>query len=475
MKLKHVLLTAGLASFMALGVGAALSHRGSLKQAKAEGEKLYASASTIKGLYEGSLDLGATYDSVKEEFAAELELDLGDKLTFTCDGGVFYGNLGYPEIDETYGNKDLWSNPNLNYMSPKSAGTYHLYINSQSKIYTTLDDCLIRGTVGELGELGEGLSIGSFNGSQYEITNLHLTTEDSFKFYAGQFGKEMSYANIEATYGHIELWNEVGGKISPRENGYYNFYIQEGNIYTTKTVTEDVDDGVYIVGSASGWEATPENKMTQNGAVYLLNRRFAKNEELKAKSYVDGLGTWLQIQNVVYKEESFKAVKDGDNVRVNADGRYTLRVYLSSATLYTYAFTDEATEWADKVNGSMVCYNGESAPTFTGGYSWSIYADLYAALEDESKDFLKGLEGKEDGTSCERVVWKYDLIMAHKYAGFDPFIVDSKDAARGTNLTTNPLALNKNTTTALIVIISSISLVAVSGLVILTIRKRKHQ
>lgn len=160
-----------------------------------------------------------------------------------------------------------------------------------------------------------------------------------------------------------------------------------------------------------------------------------------------------------------------------------LKQHAEASTTYTDAV--RANYWGSRFIGSsgVTCDNGETPPWAS---KWTGMKSEYNPMSSAAKELVKTAVASESGTDLQKAVARYDYII-HKY-GTDPYTdyanrTDKDNGGAysyGTITTYKPYELimgssEDNLSVIVIVIASSVSLLSITALSILMVKKRKRK
>ena len=145
---------------------------------------------------------------------------------------------------------------------------------------------------------------------------------------------------------------------------------------------------------------------------------------------------------------------------------FALNSYSSVNRFMLFEYTAES--FAKDFLDNITCdNNGVNDPIFADDYTWNDFSLIYGAMNSDQKSILKTASKSETGTTIQKALAKYEY-MAWKHR-----LTDFID--RG--VTPRPLSsfdMVINSDSNITFVISVISLVTVSSIIYLSIRKKKH-
>lgn len=146
-------------------------------------------------------------------------------------------------------------------------------------------------------------------------------------------------------------------------------------------------------------------------------------------------------------------------------------VLLTASTANTIIASDYSTDFL----ASITCDStGNTAPKFTSPYaSWSELASAYSALSSSEQSVLTSMQANPNGSTAQQAVAKYDYIVG-KYGTetYEDFMGRNPEPLGINNPNLFNFGSDTNTTTLVVVLVSALSITAIS--VIIFIKKGKR-
>lgn len=189
-------------------------------------------------------------------------------------------------------------------------------------------------------------------------------------------------------------------------------------------------------------------------------------DKIKFVAYYDGVAVWSGFNSIdVYDEVYYDADIDGTaNLDIKADGFYVLSGSWNNTAdgsdYYDFDISNTATEWANEFLNSMTCdSDGIDEPEFKTGYSWQILGEKFAALDTYARNTLQGATAlKTGGTAIQEAMSRYDTIIANH--GYTNFVKNTSNEVRSAVVVNYGFNTTSNNSSALIICLISITLVA---------------
>ena len=163
----------------------------------------------------------------------------------------------------------------------------------------------------------------------------------------------------------------------------------------------------------------------------------------------------------VGEEKWTMGLKSGQSFTTFALNLYSLT---NRFMLFEYTAESFAKDFLDNITCDN---NGVNDPIFANGYTWSDFTSIYSAMDSDQKNILKTTEKSETGTTIQKALAKYEyMAWKHRLADFISRGVTPRPSGSFDMVTSS----ESNIT----LVISIISLVTISSIIYLSIRKKKH-
>ena len=194
---------------------------------------------------------------------------------------------------------------------------------------------------------------------------------------------------------------------------------------------------------------------------------FTKTVQLKAKSNINNVETWLDIG---YSEGTGISVVEG-NYQLTA-GTYSFYIGGDSKLYIAVGLQLDAycTEFLDQTG--QVC-NGDDTVEADLLVKWNMLANDYAKMSDEDQATLANTVGNENGTDAQKVMARYDIIIKN-HSSFNDFMNRKNNANYTYKSAFVNNAVDSNNILPIILIASAIILTT-TGAFFLLRKKRKEQ
>ena len=280
---------------------------------------------------------------------------------------------------------------------------------------------------------------------------------------------------------------------------YYGYYTdaQLNNQYTKTKFTEDTtlyvayyqafaEDTFYMVGSERGWNDTSKAGVftKDSDTQYSLNNvSFIANEEWKLRKGTSG---WINTSLYSSVNVIGTYMTKGDNMTVTESGashKYNIIVNLNNSgnvSGVTIEFYYNNTKFCNMIldKTGSICETNQGN---NGQALKAVWNELYTEYQNypsEEKELFKNYTADETGNVYAKAAARYDYICSFYGTALeqDPKTYDYNFAGR-TNAVkkSQVLSLNNmsNNTMIVIVVIGAISVLSVSGLILLKKKKAK--
>ena len=361
-------------------------------------------------------------------------------------------------------------------VSPLAAGTTIITVTTADGGFTatcTLTVQAGKSSLQKAYEACEALATGGTTSSAYTFTG-YITAMVSNNFYVqdGAYGLYV-YCGSSAKISSSDV-----GKFVTVVATLQNYY----GLYETKTITS------VTVGTDS-IEVVPQDitsyDMLSNSKQSILSNLSSGIVSAKTQAGTSGSadikfsltvgGQTINVfgskylSNMSSLNTAYNSISVGDYISIsNMATSYNnsqMQLALTETTVITKGYSLSA--FCDEFLGNVLCDDqGQSAPTYATGYSWSNFKTLYSKLSSTDQETLRTTSSSEFGTNIQKAMAKYDYIVA-KY-GYENFI------NRTVISLSNHQKLIVNNSILFISIASLMVAISAAGVYFL-LRKKKHQ
>ena len=246
-------------------------------------------------------------------------------------------------------------------------------------------------------------------------------------------------------------------------------------------------ENLYFVGEMSGYYGKTSNSVSSGIDVYFEQNGNGQNiyfcvKAVKYYIYVaqgdytnfkcdatsaSGLTAWTYDSNN-------HTLKYG-SIYIGSTGTFSTIGAYSSLPDHPIEFITPSGEgtlpFASVMNRYISCNaQGTSAPTFSG-FAWSDFSNAYSNLHSDDQSALTGASANQGGTAVQQCVARYDYIVG-KYQ-YNDFLSRSPSPIGNHKINLFSKDTDNASTTAIIILVSAITLITAGGFILLHRKKEK--
>ena len=226
---------------------------------------------------------------------------------------------------------------------------------------------------------------------------------------------------------------------------------------------------------------------TSSGPFTLSSTAFTANTECKALYITDGVETWANVKSVTTNDSThFPCSKlTGGNAKMNTAGNYTLTVTKSGDEwIYAFVCNDfaNAETFASNFNTHIAAKCDEHGGTNIGQLTtqWGTEATTYNGLDSYVKGWLAS-NNPGSSSTITAMFAKYDYVYGKYGSTIGTDFLGRKPSPRGSSAITgfSPFYLlgedGSNLPIVIIIVASSVSLLSITALSVLMVKKCKRK